>query len=52
MKDKEKIEHVVEEIDRKLLLLEGECTEKGRELINSILYEDIVELKKILKIYK
>jgi len=43
------INRLLETIDRKLLLLEPECTEKGQEILNVLIYEDINQLKEVLK---
>lgn len=46
MTDKEKIGEILENLDRKLFLLDGECTEKGKVIIDNILYEEVKKLKK------
>lgn len=37
-------------IDRKLFLLEPECTEKGQEMLNDLMYKEINQLKELLKV--
>jgi len=43
------INQLFETIDRKLFLLEPECTEKGQEILNALIYEDVNQLKELLK---
>lgn len=44
------INHLLETIDRKLFLLEPECTEKGQEMLNDLIYKEINQLKELLKV--
>lgn len=44
------INHLLETIDRKLLLLEPECTEKGQQMLNDLIYGEINQLKDLLKV--
>lgn len=46
----DEIKHLLETIDRKLLLLEPECTEKGQEMLNDLIYKEINQLKELLKV--
>lgn len=46
----DEIKHLLETIDRKLLLLEPECTEKGQRLLNDLIYEEINQLKDLLNV--
>lgn len=45
----DEIKHLLETIDRKLFLLEPECTEKGQRMLNDLIYGEINQLKDLLK---
>ena len=45
----DEIDRLLKIIDRKLFLLEPECTEKGQEMLNDLMYKEMNQLKELLK---